>query len=32
MDVDYVVGSYREMRDLIVRLADQGLGLVLYIN
>src|SRR5712692_2876493 len=30
--VDYVVGSYREMRDLIVRLADQGLGMVLYIN
>ena len=32
MDVDYVVGSYREMRNLIVRLADQGLGMVLYIN
>jgi len=32
MDVDYVVGSYRQMRELIVRLADQGLGLVLYIN
>jgi hypothetical protein len=32
LDVDYVVGSYRAMRDLIVRLADQGLGMVLYIN
>jgi hypothetical protein len=32
MGVDYVVGSYRDMRNLIVRLADQGLGLVLYIN
>jgi len=32
MDVDYVVGSYRDMRNLIVRLADQGLGMVLYIN
>ncbi len=30
--VDYVVSSYRDMRDLIVRLADQGLGMVLYIN
>lgn len=30
--VDYVVSSYRHMRDLIVRLADQGLGMVLYIN
>jgi hypothetical protein len=27
-----VVSSYRQMRDLIVRLADQGLGMVLYIN
>ena len=32
MGVDSVVGSYRDMRDLIVRLADQGLGMVLYIN
>jgi hypothetical protein len=32
MDVDYVVGSYRDMRNLIGRLADQGLGMVLYIN
>ncbi len=32
MGVDYVVGSYRDMRDLVVRLADQGLGMVLYIN
>jgi hypothetical protein len=30
--VDYVVANYRDMRNLIVRLADQGLGLVLYIN
>jgi hypothetical protein len=29
---DYVVGNYREMRNLIVRTADRGLGLVLYIN
>ncbi len=32
MGVDYVVGSYRDMRDLVVRLAEQGLGMVLYIN
>src|SRR5712691_3406238 len=32
MGVDDVVGSYRDMRNLIVRLADQGMGLVLYIN
>ena len=32
MGVDHVVGSYREMRNMIVRLADQGLGMVLYIN
>ena len=31
-DVDYVVGHYREMRDLVTRLADQGKGLVLYVN
>src|SRR5262252_3525990 len=30
--VDYVVANYRAMRDLIVRLADQGRGLILYIN
>ncbi|MCA1644639.1 MAG: YfbM family protein [Chloroflexi bacterium] len=30
--VDYVVRTYRDMRDLIVRLADQRLGMVLYIN
>jgi len=30
--VDYVVASYRAMRDLIVRVADKGNGLVLYIN
>ena len=29
---DHVVSSYRQMRDLIVRLADQRLGMVLYIN
>src|SRR6266705_602803 len=32
IDVEYVVSSYRQMRELIVRLADQGLGMVLYIN
>jgi hypothetical protein len=32
MDVDQVVSHYRDMRELIARLADQGLGLVLYIN
>jgi hypothetical protein len=32
MGVDDVVGSYRAMRNLIVRLADEGLGMVLYIN
>jgi hypothetical protein len=30
--VEYVMAGYRELRNLIVRLADQGLGLVLYIN
>jgi hypothetical protein len=30
--VDYVVRNYRAMRELIVRLSDQGLGMVLYIN
>jgi hypothetical protein len=30
--VDYVVASYTAMRDLIVRAADRGQGLVLYIN
>jgi hypothetical protein len=29
---DYVVASYTAMRDLIVRAADHGQGLVLYIN
>ena len=29
---DYVVSNYREMRELITRTADQGHGLVLYIN
>jgi hypothetical protein len=32
MGADDVVTSYRAMRDLIVRLADKGQGLVLYIN
>ena len=30
--VDYVLTNYRDMRDLIVRLAEHGQGLVLYIN
>jgi Domain of unknown function (DUF1877) len=30
--VDYVVDNYRDMRTLILRLARQGQGLVLYIN
>ena len=30
--VDYVVENYREMRAMIERLADAGLGMVLYIN
>src|ERR1700730_15494821 len=30
--VDYVIANYREMRDLISRLAARGDGLVLYIN
>jgi hypothetical protein len=29
---DYVVNCYREMRELIARSAERGLGLVLYIN
>jgi Domain of unknown function (DUF1877) len=32
LDVAYVVSNYRDMRDLIRRLAERGLGLVLYIN
>jgi Domain of unknown function (DUF1877) len=32
IDVDYVVSTYREMRDLMVRLAEQRQGVVLYIN
>jgi hypothetical protein len=32
MDVDYVVANYRAMRELVARLARDGLGLVLYIN
>jgi hypothetical protein len=30
--VDFVVDNYRDMRALIVRLASQGQGMVLYIN
>ena len=30
--VDYVVSNYRQMRELIVRTADEGRGLILYIN
>jgi len=30
--VDYVLTNYRDMRDLISRLAERGEGLVLYIN
>ena len=30
--VDYVVGYYRDMRELIARAAQNGQGLVLYIN
>lgn len=30
--VDYVVDNYRQLRTLLVRLAQEGLGLVLYIN
>jgi len=30
--VDYVISNYREMRDLIGRLAKRGEGLILYIN
>jgi len=30
--VDYVLANYRDMRDLIGRLAERGDGLVLYIN
>ncbi len=31
-DADYVVDSYRNMRDLVARAAAQGLGLILYVN
>lgn len=30
--VDYVVANYRHLRDLMLRLADRGQGVVLYIN
>ena len=32
MGVDDVVSNYRDMRDLLARLAEQGQGVVLYIN
>ncbi len=32
LGVDDVINSYQQMRELIVRLADRGLGMVLYIN
>ena len=32
LSIEYVVASYREMRKLIVRAAERGDGLVLYIN
>jgi uncharacterized protein DUF1877 len=31
-DAEYVASHYREMRELIGRAADQGQGLILYIN
>ncbi|HEX8969596.1 MAG TPA: YfbM family protein [Chloroflexota bacterium] len=31
-DVEYVVSSYRQMREFITRTAEQGRGLILYIN
>jgi hypothetical protein len=31
-DAHYVVDNYRNMRDLVARIAAQGLGLILYIN
>lgn len=30
--VEHVVSNYRQMRELIVRTADEGRGLILYIN
>jgi Domain of unknown function (DUF1877) len=30
--VDYVVSNYRDMRELIARTANDGRGLILYIN
>jgi hypothetical protein len=29
---DYVVSNYRDMRELIARIADQGRGLIIYVN
>jgi uncharacterized protein DUF1877 len=30
--VDYVVSNYREMRDFVIRAAERGHGMILYIN
>src|SRR6266851_516842 len=30
--VDYVVANYRDMRQLIAKLAEQGRGLIIYVN
>jgi hypothetical protein len=30
--VDYVVSTYRDMRELVARLAQEGRGLLLYVN
>jgi hypothetical protein len=32
LSVEYVVANYRELRNLLLRLAERGDGLVLYIN
>jgi hypothetical protein len=32
MGVEYVVSNYRQMRELMLRLAERGQGAVLYIN
>ena len=32
LDVEYVVGRYATMRELVTRLARDGLGMILYIN
>ena len=30
--VEYVVSNYREMRDFVIRAAERGHGMILYIN